>query len=90
MGFSQGKLLSGKAVFEPAPTPGWSAFAGRKVALEGHALQYSTVSQLDGVYKNSLSQHIFDEMPIPQGTFDFICDRHARQVVKQLHEVDGT
>jgi hypothetical protein len=38
MGFSEGHLLSGKAVVGPEPTPGWVEFEGQKVALEGHSL----------------------------------------------------
>ena len=87
MGFSEGLLLSGKAVVGPEPTPGWVEFEGQKVALEGHSLQYTVVSQLDTAYKDTLARHVFNRDPIAQGNFDFISQRHARYVAKTLLDV---
>jgi hypothetical protein len=50
--------------------------------LEGHAIQYTIISQLDSAYKTALANHFFDRAPIDQGIFDFISQRYDRQIVK--------
>jgi hypothetical protein len=88
MGFTDhSALFSGTDVYGPEPAPGWAGFVGEKVAVEGHAIQYTTVGTLDDVYKICLADHLFSGSPITASDFRFICDKHARQVVKSLLDI---
>jgi hypothetical protein len=85
MGFTDhSALLSGKDVVGPEPAPGWAGFVHHKVAIEGHALQYSTIALLDGPYKACLAEHLFNNTRITSSNFQFVCNKHTRQVVKSL------
>jgi hypothetical protein len=85
MGFTDhSALLSGKDVVGPEPAPGWAGFVHHNVAIEGHALQYSTIALLDGPYKACLAEHLFNNTRITSSNFQFVCNKHARQVVKSL------